>query len=289
MKNKDGRNMKSEMEYRLQRMLAREKERRRKQEIELWKRAGAPCLLAEALSRKTKYELDVIRKAHGLPGMSALNKADLTRELSMRIPMAMKNLLSLWDEERYEVLQRVQSHGGLLPYEEISPHMRRELQKHGILFHGIHEGNKVLFLPEDLTQAWRALDHEALLFTLKRNTEWILLTQGLLYYIGVDEYWNVLMKISRLMGEDIEHREYTAVINGAADCYGELRISGAMNFHKDVKALSKVLNEQKKRREVPPYPFTKVKLRKAGKPGYIEKTPEIREFLYIIRDAYALT
>ncbi|MFH5836777.1 SEC-C metal-binding domain-containing protein [Proteiniclasticum sp. C24MP] len=107
--------------------------------------------------------------------------------------------------------------------------------------------------------------------------------------MGVDEYWNVMTRISDLTGEKVDPMEYSAVIGEAAGYYGEIEKSGALIFRKDVLNLSKVMMEQNKRKDVPPYPFTKAKLRKAGKPGYIDKSPEMSAFLQTIRDAYATT
>ena len=273
----------------LEGMMTREEERRKKAEVELWKRAGAPCLFFEALSRLTRHELDEIRKTSGIPGMSALKKADLAKELSEFIPMIVRTLLYRWDEERYEVLGRVLSHGGIIPYEQMTPKEIGTLSRYGLLFHGIHEGKKVLFIPEDLAHCLRAIEGEELSEILMRNSEWVLLTQGLLYYIGVDEYWNVLTRISGLTGMKVDPMDYSAVIGEAAVYYGEIEKNGALVFRKDVRSLSKVMMEQNKRKDLPPYPFTKAKLRKAGKPGFIEKTPEMRTFLETIRDAYVLT
>jgi len=270
-------------------MMTWEEERRKKAEVELWKRAGAPCLFYEALSRLTKHELDEIRKASGIPGMSALKKADLAKELSEFIPMIVRTLLYRWDEERYQVLGRVLSHGGIIPYEQMTPKEIGTLSRYGLLFHGINEGKKVLFIPEDLANSLRAIEGEELSQILKRNSDWVLLTQGLLYYIGVDEYWNVLTRISGLTGVKVDPMDYSAVIGEAAVYYGEIEKRGALVFRKDVRDLSKVMSEQNKRKDMPPYPLTMAKLRKAGKPGYIEQTPEMRIFLETIRDAYGLT
>jgi len=288
MGNSDDRKMKKEMIKMLEGMLEYHEELKEKQEISFWKMAGSPCLLHEALTRQTKIELDEIRKVHNFPNMSALKKSDLCDELTLAIPIVLKRILYTWDIERYELLYVIISKNGVIPYKAISPREREELRKLGLLFHGINGNEKILFIPEDLLVLLKKLDYKELSSILKRNTDWILMTQGLLYYLGVSEYWNVIAKIESMRKEKIDASTYLEVIFSAIGYYEQIGISGGMLYHKDVKNLSKVMKEQNLRKNVPDYPFTKEQLRKAGKPGCIEKSPEMRSILQFIQDNYSL-
>lgn len=286
MGNSDDIKMKNEMIKMLESMQEYSKELKEKQEISLWKRAGSPCLLHEALTRLTKIELDEIRKAHNFSNMSALKKADLCIELSLIIPIVLNRILYTWDEERYEFLYGIISQKGVIPYESVSPREREELRKSGLLYHGIKENEKILFIPEDLLVLFKNLDYKELSSILKRNTDWILLTQGLLYYIGVSEYWNVMAKIESMTKKKIDARIYLDVIFTAIEYYDQLELSGGLIYHKDVKNLSKVMKEQDLRKNVPDYPFSIEQLRKAGRPGYIDKSPEMNTILEFLEDSY---
>jgi len=288
MGNSDDRKMKKEMIKMLEGMLEYHEELKEKQEISFWKMAGSPCLLHEALTRQTKIELDEIRKVHNFPNMSALKKSDLCDELTLAIPIVLKRILYTWDIERYELLYGIISKNGVIPYKAISPREREELRKSGFLFHGINGNEKILFIPEDLLVLLKKLDYKELSSILKRNTDWILMTQGLLYYLGVSEYWNVIAKIESMIKKKIDASTYLEVILPAIRYYDQIELFGGIIYHKDVLDLSKVMKEQNLRKNVPDYPFTKEHLRKAGRPGYIEIIPEMRSVLEFIQDAYSL-
>jgi len=288
MRNRDDIKMKKETTQILEGMLAYEQELKKKREMSFWKKAGSPCLLHEALTRQTKNELDEIRKTYNFPNMSALKKEDLCKELTIVIPIVLYRTLCTWDEDRYELLYGIISKKGVIPYESVSPREREELRKLGLLFHGIKQNEKILFIPEDLMDLLKNIDYKEISSILKRNTDWILMTQGLLYYIGVSEFWNVMAKIESMRKEKIDSSTYLEVIFSAIGYYEQIGISGGMLYHKDVENLSKVMKEQDLRKNVPDYPFTKEQLRKAGRPGYIEKSPEMRSVLEFIQDNYSL-
>ena len=276
----------NEMIKMLEGMLAYKEELKEKREISFWKKADSPCLLHEALTRMTKIELDEIRKAHNFSNMSALKKADLCNELSIAIPIVLNRILYTWDEERYEILYRIISQKGVIPYESVFQHEREELRKLGLLYHGIKENEKILFIPEDLLVLFKNLDYKELSSILKRNRDWILLTQGLLYYIGVSEYWNVMAKIESMTKKKIDASTYLEVIISAIKYYKQIELSGGLIYHKDVRNLSKVMKEQNLRKNVPDYPFSIEQLRKAGRPGYIDKSPEMNTILEFLEDSY---
>ncbi len=280
--------LKKEMAKKLEDAMAYHEELKVKREQSLWKNAGAPCLLHEALSRLTKTEMDEIRKTHRFSKMSALKKADLSKELSMLIPIILESLLYTWDEERYEVIQKIISQNGIVSNDSVSSTDRERLRSYGFLFNGIYQNEKVLFIPEDLMNQLRKLDYKEFKAILKRNNDWIRMTPGLLYYVGVSDYWNVIKKISSLTKKKIDSLEYLGVIHSAIRYYDEINMFGATIFHNDVPDIHKVIREQRTRAKAPDYPFTKEQLLLAGSPGHIEKTPEMRKLLQFIQNLYSI-
>lgn len=49
----------------------------------------------------------------------------------------------------------------------------------------VHGNQKILFMPLELLDIFKEIDGKELETIVRRNTEWIKLTHGLLYYYGV--------------------------------------------------------------------------------------------------------
>ncbi len=262
---------------------------REERENRFFKTAGPRATLHAALSRLSKAELDFIRRTHEFSNMSALNKADLVMGLSKKIPIALKSVLFIMDNERIELFRSVMKQSGVISYEELTPMEREEMRKYGFLFHGIERGEKILFMPEELLKILKELDTNELRQRAQRNTEWILLSQGLLYYIGVMNRWELSDKISSLTHEEVDITEFIEVISGGSHYYGELDIVSIHCIHKNVHDRSKILWEHNTRKGIGFAPFTKHQLLKAGKPGYVEKTPQMKSFIAFLHKHYILS
>lgn len=75
-----------------------------------------------------------------------------------------------------------------------------------IIFPGLYDEQKVLFMPNELINIFSQIDSSELENFVQRNTEWIRLTHRLLYYYGFMDAWRVKEKISQLTGQ--ENRGY---------------------------------------------------------------------------------
>jgi hypothetical protein len=63
-------------------------------------------------------------------------------------------------------------------------------------------------MPDELLRAFQAADNLELAATAARNTDWINMTFGALYYYGIMEPWVLARKISDLTGQPVDLMEY---------------------------------------------------------------------------------
>jgi len=167
-----------------------------KREKRLWKKAvECPCRLVDVYEGMPKDELSRIRKNYNLHGLSGLKKTELAAALAPQVLHRFKNVLYTLDQTRYDLIRRIADNSGMVPDEGISLENAEEYIRRSILFTGIHNGEKVLYMPDELVNIFVSEDGSELKSIVDRNTEWILLTQGLLYYYGVMNLTDYTKKI----------------------------------------------------------------------------------------------
>ncbi|MDG0792047.1 hypothetical protein OMP38_15135 [Cohnella ginsengisoli] len=112
---------------------------------------------------------------------------------------------ALWDEERWALIRRLVKNNGLMAEPPQSGPVAYYLAERGIAFPGEVKGKKSLVMPTELVERFAKL--EGLSGTpaqVKRNTEHIKLTQGLLYYYGILEEPELEARLIALTGETPE-------------------------------------------------------------------------------------
>lgn len=273
--------------------LARAKEYSRqlqdKREQRLWKETNIPAELSDVLSKLSKNELDQIRQNLGLKNLSALKKGELACALVNLIPTKFKEIIYLFDRERYGLIKRMVNNDGSIMADSISVSKVESLMGYGITFPGVHHNQKILFIPLELMNVFKEIDGTELETIMRRNTEWIKLTQGLLYYYGVMGASTMINKINQLTGQEVDLMEYINVLSTASDYYGQIEFTAYGYQDQRVYDAKKIIDEQKMRLSIDYYPFTKEQLLKAGEPDFIDITPAMKEFIRFLLEYYDLT
>lgn len=266
-----------------------EKKLQESTENRLWKKINIPCSLHETLNGLTKDEIDRIRKNYDFKNLSALKKAELVVEISGMIPMKFKNTIYALDQGRYGLIKLIIRNSGVITDVDISIFILEALIKYSMIFPGIYNNQKVLFMPEELINIFKQTDGIELESIVRRNTEWIRLTHGLLYYYGVMGEWQVKKKIEEITGENIDFPEFIKVMSIACDFYGQ--VLSTTNGYMDSRVFDEqqIAHEQRMLPEVDYYPFTKEQLLKAGDPGYVDRTPQMNSFTSFLLEQYRLT
>ena len=257
-------------------------------EKQLWKGVEIPCSLYDAISRLTKHEMVEIRQTYDFRKLSTLKKEDLAVELARRIPTKFKQSIYALDQGRYDLVRMIVNNSGVIPDPGITLAKAEVLIKHSVLYPGVNEG-KVLFMPVELINVFSQLDGTELESIVRRNTEWILLTHGLLYFYGVMHTGHVRERIETLTGQAVDMLELMKVISFACDFYGQIRHTS--NGYQDSRVFDarEIVEEHRSRPSVNYYPFTKKQLLRAGDPDYVHRTLALNGFLNFLLEHYDLS
>jgi len=255
----------------------------------LWTKVNLPCSLLDAMNRLSKNQMDEIRRNYSMKRLSTLKKSELAEALAARIPSAFQETLYTLDKRTYDFIKKIVKSSGIIPDPGITLSDAEAFIKFGIAFPGIYKSEKVLFMPAETMDIFTQTDGSKLQNMVRRNTEWIRLTRGMLYYYGVMGAEPVRKRMEDLTGEKIDLSEFADVISFACDFNGQIDSTSYGYRDNRVFQEDKIVEEHQKRPEVDYYPFTKKQLRKAGDPDFVDRTPEMNHFLRFVSDHYDVT
>ncbi|WP_139344959.1 SEC-C metal-binding domain-containing protein [Virgibacillus pantothenticus] len=264
-------------------------ERLKKQSKKQWQEILFPLTLHDALNRYTKAELDTIRKKLDIKNASSLKKAELIQVLEQNIPEHLKRLIFLWDMDRFKVLLNIAENGGKIIAPDLDSDQMEYLRRTGLVYTGTWEGNRVLTVPEEILAPITALKHDInVRATIKRNTKWIKLTRGLLYYYGVLNVHQMIHMVEKYMKEDIDFKAFVDVIADSMHFCPEIVIDMEGFSHIDVLEPKEVKQEQKMRESVPFYPFTEQQLLEAGEPEFVDRNASYQQLVHFLTRNYEM-
>ncbi|RDW15427.1 YecA family protein [Oceanobacillus chungangensis] len=258
-----------------------------KQNKKYWSKISVPLTLHEGLSTYTKVDLDEIRKNLDIKNASGLKKAELSGLLEEKIPSLVETFFYQLDYERFNLLLKIARNGGYIESPDMVAHQINYLRASGIVFTGTFNEKKVLVLPEDLTKVILSLGTDVgIRSTIKRNTNWVKLTRGLLYYYGTLSIDQLEEMVEKHTGETLTYPEYIAVIHDAMAYRRDFQIDE--NGYSNIRVVDpkQIVEEHQSRENVPYYPFTKNDLLTAGEPEFVERNESYLQLLNFILDKY---
>ncbi|MEB1808834.1 MAG: SEC-C domain-containing protein [Bacillaceae bacterium] len=260
-----------------------------KREQKLWKKTDLPSTLHGTLNSLPKTELDPIRKNLQVKNASSLKKAELATLLANEIPLMFNEVLLPLDQERYNLLKQIANESGSIPVTDLSIEKIEWLKERSLVYPGLYNKEKVLFLPTELIDLFNTLSGAELDTTIQRNTEWVRLTQGLLYYFGGMSEELLIEKIQELTGQAVDPSLFNQVISSAGDYYGQVQSSeyGLQDYR--VIDPKKVIEKQNKNSDLDFFDFTKGQLLRAGKPGFIQKSSALNDLVNLLLEQSNLT
>ncbi|WP_171656037.1 Rho termination factor N-terminal domain-containing protein [Paenibacillus foliorum] len=269
--------------------LATAKDMRREMEIKeeekRWPQMEVPITLGDCLAGLTKNDLSEIRTSLGVYGASTLKKQELITVLEQQIPIMLPHLLNKIDDTRYRIIKQLASRGGhaFLPLES----NQLDYFKHrGIIFSGMQNGKKTLAIPQEVLQCFNSMDTGSYRETVRRNTEWVKLSQGLLFYYGHLSLDELNSMVSYHVGMNVMMSDYLPVIEEAAWFYEEIQIETDGFSNSRVWDGEEVKKEHLTRPDLPFYPFTKAQLIAAGEPDFVDRTRAYQALVSFIMKNY---
>ncbi len=248
-----------------------------------WSEIKVPLTLDEGLSNYTKAELDMIRKNLHIKNASSLKKAELQDLLIERIPACLEQMSHKWDSERFNLLTDIATNGGHIAAPALEDKKIDYLRTHGLIYTGVLQGKKVLALPVELLEPAETLKSNITVrTTVRRNTEWMKLTSGLLYYYGTLDAVQLVEMLERYTEEKVNFRNFLDVIFDNISYGTDIYVNDDGFCNGRVFDSKKVKQEHQMRNNVLFYPFTKKQLLIAGEAGYVERNKSYMQLLHFL-------
>ncbi|QGS69358.1 hypothetical protein CV093_16860 [Oceanobacillus sp. 143] len=122
--------------------------------------------------------------------------------------------------------------------------------------------------------------------TVKRNTDWIKLTRGLLYYYGTLSLLQLEEMVEEHTNEALNTSDYIEVIHDAVSYREDLRLESEVYSNIRVSNPGKIMGEHQSRANVAYYPFTKNEVLTAGEPEFVDRNESYLQLMNFITEHY---
>jgi hypothetical protein len=259
-----------------------------REEAKRWAEFQLPLTLPAALSKLTKDELKSICTILNIKSVSSLNKQGLIHILVQQLPAAFPNLLMKWDEKRYRIVKEIADGGGGASV-TLENRQYDYFKETGFIFTGTYHGKRTLAIPQEVLESFKTMDDASLRETVKRNTECIKLTQGMLRYYGTLSFNELDRQLKQHISDDFRLLDAMDALLEAIPFYHEIRVDVEGFSNGRVFDSKRVKQEHQSRLGVPYYPFTRKQLLKAGEPGFIDRNLHYNHFVDFIQKNYPIT
>ncbi|WP_453990912.1 SEC-C metal-binding domain-containing protein [Bacillus nitroreducens] len=263
------------------------KQREEKLDKKFWSEMTIPFSLGEGLNTYTKSELDAIRRYLEIKNASSLKKAELIALFQEEIPGLIKRVALKWDDERFSLLVKMARNGGYIHSPEMDNAQIKYLRDTGFIFTGVLNGKRVLALPEELNNEMLTLEDDLKLRSIiKRNTDWIKLTSGLLYYYGTLSVKKITEMLEEYTKVPLHFGDYHHVIQEAVSFHKQIVIDDNGFSNRRVFDSNRVKHEHEVRKNIPFYPFTKEQLMEASDPDFIDRNRHATQLVNFIKQNF---
>lgn len=252
-------------------------------EKKFWSPISVPLQLREVLTQRTKPELDKIRRTLALKGVSSLKKAELIDLLVEALPQHLNEICQQLDNGRFGLLTYIVNNGGHMIAPAMEKHHIDFFLKMGLIVTGTLDGKKIVAVPDDFIAPLNALQKdEQVQAIISRNTEWISLTHGLVYYYGTLIGSQLMEMVESYTKGAVSFGEFYPLIEKANVFYNSLQINEHGFSHRRVFDPRRVKQEHAKRKNVGFYPFTKDQLMKAGVLEFVDRNQSYMEMVQFL-------
>ncbi|MBP2241810.1 hypothetical protein J2Z40_002382 [Cytobacillus eiseniae] len=245
--------------------------------------------LKEGLSTLKLADLQSIRKNLQIKNASSLKKAELIQCLAGEIPLHTRTIVSQSDERRILLIKRIIANNGVISVKNVEREEIAQLCKTGFMFTSFQNGNPIVMIPVELLPSLAELVRdETVLTVVKRNTEWIKITRGLLYYYGIVPHEKLVDLVERHTPIHPDGHAFIQVIFDAMAYYQEIQIDKHGYSYWEVHNPATILKEQASRKSIDYYPFTKKQLLEAGETDYVEQPKGFSQLVSLFKQEYLL-
>ncbi|MRX72780.1 secC motif containing protein [Bacillus lacus] len=245
--------------------------------------------LKEGLSRLRMADLHDIRKRLQIKNVSSLKKAELIQHLCENFPSHVKFAVSQFDERRLFLLKNLLANEGVISAKNIEIEEMEYFPKTGFIYTGSYQGKPIVMIPQELLPSLgEVIQDQGVLAEVKRNTEWIKITRGLLYYYGTVPHEKLIELVEKYSPIHPDFQAYHSVISEAMEYYHEMYVDEYGFSYWEVMNPMNILEEQESRGDLDYYPFSKKQLLEAGKTDYVERPKGSSQLLSLLTQKYRL-
>lgn len=250
-----------------------------------WERE-IPCRLRDVLPGFTKDNLSAIRRHYAITGLSQLNKKDLARALSDRLPNCYYMTWLGLDSTRYQIMKRLEQKG-MVSAEDLEPWQITYFQTRAVAFPAIVDEQWNLIAAKEAIESFAEWDSPANVTRVREHTEYVKLTKGLLYYFGALEIQNYYSIMEFYFPKFPE----SSILPLLESCFydQEFFLGGGSLFSHLTSDPDWVIEEQEARPDLDYYQFTKKDLLQAASPHFVENTSQTRAFRHFLRENFAMS
>lgn len=259
-----------------------------KREKELFKPVKQPITLKTLLPNFLKLDLAEIGHFHRIQGISKYNKQQLVEAILEASTHCLLGSVECLDQERYKLIKKIYQAQGILPVNDMDILDIESYMVEHFVFPGKMADRNVLVLPEEMMHLLGEMNDLELERWAKRNTQWIQLTKGLLYYYGALDIFAILDKVSELSNYSGDPTLLIRVLFTASE-FNECFVFTDFGYCDDrCDDGARIMMEHELNKALNFYPFTKEQILKAGSDKFYEVTSETMHLYKFIEDNYML-
>ncbi|MBL4953474.1 SEC-C domain-containing protein [Neobacillus sp. YIM B02564] len=245
--------------------------------------------LKEGLSTLKMADLQDIRKKQQIKNISSLKKAELIEYLAEAIPFLLRIIISGFDERRLFLIKNIIANNGVISAKNVEIEEMEYFHKTGFMFTGFRNGDPIVMIPlELLPSLGEIVQDETILANVLRNTEWIKITRGLLYYYGTVPHDKLVDLVEKYMPIRPDYLAFNYAIFDAMEYYQEIYIDRYGYSYWEVLDPLVVLEEQASRKNLDYYPFTKKQLLEAGETDFVEHPKGYSQLVSLFTQEYRM-
>jgi hypothetical protein len=274
----------------LQRMKEDAQKREHERELKTWANLSIPFSMKEELRKLTKEGLSDIRKRLDIPSASQLKKGELIDLFCNQIPLLLEKICKNLDLERFQMIEKIIRNEGYIVSPRLESHQLEYFRSIGFVFTGSFEGKKILAISEEIVRhPLFKQNNKKLMLTCSRNTVWIKLTQGLLYYYGNLSVMELIQLVEKYTNEPVNFSEFISVMEHACSYYQQFRMDQFGFSQIRVFDAERVKQEHQMRKELDYFPFSKEQLVRAGEVGYVDRNTSYLQFVDFLTKNYEIS
>lgn len=245
--------------------------------------------LKEGLSALKVVELQEIRKKLQIKNISSLKKAELIEYLAEAIPILVSNSIRHYDEHRIELIKKIIANHGVISAKNIKMEEMEYFHSTGFIFTGFRDAKEFITIPMELLPTLKGIVQDKTILTdVKRNTEWIKITRGLLYYYGTVPYDKLVNLVEKYTPVYPNISTFKHVLFDAMEYYQEIYLDKYGFSYWEVLDPRVILEEQASRETIDYYPFSKKQLLEAGETDFVERPKGYTQLVSLFMKEYGM-